>query len=119
MLLCRHNASLNISTFTQTDCNLRREWREKAIAVRGDKVVEEVGEQEIRWRAAEQAEKWLVKLRGELEEKKTGRRGEDKREGGVENVEGLEGVTGIDFKGEDRVNAGRMKQMNVEQEQGG
>lgn len=32
--------------------------------------VENEGEQEIRTRAAEQAEKWLVNLRGDLEEKK-------------------------------------------------
>lgn len=39
--------------------------------------VENEGEQEIRTRAAEQAEKWLVNLRGDLEEKKRER---EKRE---------------------------------------
>lgn len=84
--------------------------------VRRDLAVEEEGEQEIKRRVAEQAEKWLVKLGGDPEEKKRERRGEDKREGGVENRKGLEGV---DFKHEGRVNAGRMEQMHVGQEQGG
>lgn len=39
--------------------------------------VENEGEQEIRTRAAEQAEKWFVNLRGDLEEKKRER---EKRE---------------------------------------
>ncbi len=69
--------------------NLRREWRErtKAIVARRDELVEEEeeeeeeGEQEIRRRAAEQAEKWLVKLRGDLEEKKRGRSGKQEEAG--------------------------------------
>lgn len=65
-----------------TNSNLRREWSErmKAVVVRRDELVEAEGEQEIRRRAAEQAEKWLVKLRGDLEEKK-----ERKRERGETN----------------------------------
>lgn len=50
---------------------------------RRDELVEEEeeGEQEIRRRAAEQAEKWLVKLRGDLEEKKRGRSGKQEEAG--------------------------------------
>lgn len=68
----------------------------KAIAVRRDELVEEEGEQEIRRRAAGQAEKWLVKLRGDLEEK-------TKEKEGMGNWKGLEGVRGTDFKDEGRV----------------
>ena len=53
----------------------------KAIVVRKYELVEEEeGEQEIRRGAAEQAEKWLVKLRGDLEEKKRERERERDRE---------------------------------------
>lgn len=73
--------------------------------------MEEEGGEEIRRRAAEQAEKWLVKLRGDLEEKKREReRGETK-----EREEWKTG-RGTDFMDEGRV---RMKQMNVGQERGG
>lgn len=87
--------------------------------VRRGLTVEEKGEQEIKRRVAEQAEKWLVKLRGDPEEKEREERGEDKREGGVESRKGLEGVRRIDFEDEGRVSAGRMEQMHVGQEQGG
>lgn len=78
--------------------------------------VENEGEQEIRTRAAEQAEKWLVNLRGDLEEKKREReeRKEYKRRG-LENRQRLDVVRDTDFKDEGRVNAGRMMQMNVGQ----
>lgn len=78
--------------------------------------VENEGEQEIRTRAAEQAEKWLVNLRGDLEEKKREReeRKEYKRRG-LENRQRLDVVRDTDFKNEGRVNAGRMMQMNVGQ----
>ena len=59
----------------------------KAIVVRRDELVLEEGEQEIRRRVAEQAEKWLVKSRGDLEEKRRERERErrrgDNRKGGV------------------------------------
>lgn len=76
--------------------NLRRECSErlKEIVVRRDELLEEEEGQEIRRRAAEQAEKWLGKLRGDLEEKKR------ERTGGEETKEREEWRRGIDFKEE-------------------
>ncbi|KAJ4947679.1 hypothetical protein JOQ06_009712 [Pogonophryne albipinna] len=57
---------------------LRRGCSARMKAMRRDELVVEEGEQEIRRRAAEQAEKWLVKFRGDLEEKRRERgRGEE------------------------------------------